>query len=124
MSVYDYQCSDCEEIQEVVHSMNDTPRIYCQNCDAICYKLLSLPHTHKDRLYSFVDVDTTGKPIQFNSKGQWKSHLKSKGLTDDIPQSAPKMNELKPLRNQKSKEQKRKEYQDVAVKVLKENKVI
>lgn len=122
--IYDYQCDRCDDIFEVHHPMNERPIVHCEICGALASKLISLPHTHKDLLYNFIDVDTTGKPIQFNTKGQWKKHLKSRGLTDDIPQSAPRMEDLKPMRSEKTKEQKRKEYKEVAVQALRENKVI
>lgn len=41
-------------------------------------------HTSKDGLWDFIDVDTTGKPIRFTSKRQWKQHLKSRGMHDDV----------------------------------------
>lgn len=50
---------------------------------------------HRDRLYHFVDYDTTGKPIEFTSKSQWKKHLKKLGRTDDMPQGKIRPEDLK-----------------------------
>lgn len=43
-------------------------------------------HTPKDKLYEFVDIHSTGKPVEIRSKGQWQKHLKKHGLHDDVPQ--------------------------------------
>ena len=74
-----------------------TGTIYKYNGDTLCafhfsqVKIkqvsgIGLFHTHKDKLYEFTDVNTTGKPIQFSSKGQWQRHLKRLGLHDDVKQ--------------------------------------
>lgn len=52
--------------------------------------------TSKDKLYDFVDIHSTGKPIHFTSKGQWKRHLKKLGRTDDFDQGKKlRMEDLK-----------------------------
>ena len=38
--------------------------------------------------YDFVDINSTGKPIHFHSKRQWKDHLKRHNLTDNFQQSS------------------------------------
>ncbi|MDD5387590.1 MAG: hypothetical protein PHQ22_10395 [Sulfuricurvum sp.] len=40
--------------------------------------------TTKDKLFDFIDVHTTGKPVAIRSKRQWEKHIKSLGLHDDI----------------------------------------
>jgi putative FmdB family regulatory protein len=32
MPFYDYQCRDCENVQEEVHGMTQTPKIKCSAC--------------------------------------------------------------------------------------------
>jgi hypothetical protein len=42
-------------------------------------------YTSKDKLWEFVDIMSTGKPVEIRTKGQWKRHLKAHGLHDDVP---------------------------------------
>ena len=62
---------------------------YCE----VCY-IPEKPNQTFDRLYNFIDVNTTGKPVEIRSKSQWRSHLKKLGLHDDIKQSPRKSTEL------------------------------
>jgi len=83
-------CSKCgAEIKSVVYKHNGN--MLCK----VCFSKVRIRKspglksflTTKDRLYNFVDVNTTGKPIQFTSKRQWQKHLKKLGLNDDVKQS-------------------------------------
>ena len=86
-----YSCSQCGDVVSVPYKYNGASM--CKKCfDAVCPSKLdmkNLPkfYTSKDKLWEFVDVHTTGRPIQFTSKRQWKAHIKSLGLHDDIKQS-------------------------------------
>lgn len=122
MARYDYECSKCEHLFEEVHGMLERPQIKCPKCGARADKLFGLPHTHQDKLYDFVDVNTTGKPIKFTSKGQWQRHLKKTGLTDDIPQRPIKANEIKTGGNVYEKQKKKKEYKELLGSVYQEVK--
>ena len=51
-------------------------------------------YTTKDKLYEFVDINTTGKPLEFRTKGQWNKHLKKLGMHDDCKQSARGRDEI------------------------------
>lgn len=126
---YDYSCSICEHIQEEVHGYQEKPRIKCENCGYKCIKLISgdVRFNGVDgtgSMYDFVDTNTTGKPIRFQSKKAWKNHLKSRGLTDDIKQGNYTEKDLMKTTPGKSKEQKRKEYKESVVKVLKEKGIL
>lgn len=126
---YDYVCSKCKNVQEEIHRYNERPKIKCVKCNGKCIKMISVGVLFNGvdgtgSMYSFVDTNTTGHPIRFDSKTKWRNHLKSRGLTDDIDQGVPKVGSLKPLRNEKSKEQKRKEYKESIAKVLKEKGIL
>ena len=41
-----------------------------------------------DRIYNFVDVHVTGKPVQINGRRQWRRFLKENGSTDNVSWSA------------------------------------
>jgi len=32
MPTYDYKCEDCENVQEVVHRMSESPKVVCEKC--------------------------------------------------------------------------------------------
>lgn len=38
-------------------------------------------------MYDFVDYNTTGQPVKINGRRQWKNHLKSLGMHDDVQNS-------------------------------------
>lgn len=40
MPAYNYKCSECDLIFEVIHKMNESPQIKCQECGLICQKTL------------------------------------------------------------------------------------
>lgn len=125
MPLYDYECSNkkCKhKFDQFVRISEFGKLVVCSKCGGRADKLLSLPNTHRDLAYNFVDVNTTGKPIQFSSKGQWKRHLKSLGLTDDIPQKAPNPGELKQLRSEKTKEERIADHKKVIEEVVMEGK--
>lgn len=121
MPLYTFVCRICQhEFDEFIRLSEFRKTFPCPNCGEVADKIISLPNTHKDLAYNFVDTNTTGKPVQITSKGQWKRHLKSLGLTDDIPQSAPKMNELKQLKSEKPKSERVAEHKKVIEGVLRE----
>jgi putative FmdB family regulatory protein len=119
--IYEFLCPRCNEVyEEFLTYQERKTKVPCPYCGLESQKVISLPNTHKDLLYNFVDVNTTGKPVPIHSKGQWKKHLKSIGQTDDIPQGPLKHNELKPMKKEKTKEDRRKEYKSVVENVLRE----
>lgn len=127
MSRYDYLCPNCEHIQEEVHGMRERPEIACEVCGVLSTRLIAgnvefAGVSGRNDMYHFVDVDTTGKPIEFHGKRQWREHLKQHGLTDDISQGVPKAENLKPYKE--DKESKRKAYKEALVPVLKEKGIL
>lgn len=41
MPIYDYQCSDCEQIEEIRHSIHEDPKIICSTCMSEMARLIS-----------------------------------------------------------------------------------
>lgn len=41
MPRYDYKCPDCENVEEHLHSMKETPEIHCSKCEAVMSRLIS-----------------------------------------------------------------------------------
>lgn len=69
--------------------MVERPVVFCDICGGIGFKLLATGAMFcgvngRADMYNFVDFNTTGKPVVINSKTQWRNHLKSHGLNDDI----------------------------------------
>ena len=69
-------------------------------------------YTSKDKLYDFIDVHSTGRPIRFTSKRVWESHLKSLGKRQLSKE------DLKTIGT--PKEPPKSDYRDVAVQAWKE----
>lgn len=95
MPLYDFECKHGHRFDEFLRVDDRTRLIYCPYCKGLASRLISLPNTSKDLAWHFTDIHTTGKPVEFTSKGQWQRHLKSHGLHDDIPQRALKESDLK-----------------------------
>ena len=41
MPTYDYRCTQCGEVMEVIHSIHHSPEIRCPKCDAEMHRLIS-----------------------------------------------------------------------------------
>jgi hypothetical protein len=82
MPVYSYKCPQCrDERKEVlysVHSKHIAP--YCKNCGGMMIKSYQdmIPAIH-DLPVDSIDMDITGKPIRFHTKGQLKRLAKEHG---------------------------------------------
>lgn len=40
MPLYDYQCIECKEVQEVSHGMDEEITITCKECEGTCKKVI------------------------------------------------------------------------------------
>lgn len=41
MPTYEYECSHCGLVKEILHSMHDKPQIKCSNCGSFCRKIIT-----------------------------------------------------------------------------------
>ena len=125
MPLYEFACDRCGDVNEEYYSISNRPAfINCPYCLAngkhgVAYRIISLPHTHKDKLFSFTDIHTTGKPVQINSKGEWKRHLKKLGMNDDIPQRPLKDHEVKDMTVNRNFD-KKKRHEDLKKAIVKD----
>lgn len=39
--IYEYECTECDNVQEEIHGMNDNPEIKCKKCEAKMSKIIS-----------------------------------------------------------------------------------
>lgn len=60
MSFYDYKCTQCESIQEEVHSIKLEPKISCIKCSGICKR--QMPTQARFILKGNNWADKKGKP--------------------------------------------------------------
>jgi len=44
MPTYDYGCTSCENEQEVMHGMEESPQVLCEKCSSDMKKKISLGH--------------------------------------------------------------------------------
>lgn len=42
MSLYDYKCPNCDQVEEIQHSIHKNPKFKCSNCDAKMERQFSL----------------------------------------------------------------------------------
>jgi putative FmdB family regulatory protein len=59
---YSYQCKRCAQVQDVFHSMSQTPKIKCEACGGPCTRLLG-----------------SGAGIIFKGSGFYETDYKNKG---------------------------------------------
>jgi len=121
MPLYTFECDCGNRFDEFIRFENYRRESACEACGGMARKILTLPNTNKDLAYNFIDTNTTGRPIQITSKGQWKKHLKKLGLTDDFSQAVPKHSELKQIRKQESKESRIEGHKKVIETVLRDS---
>ena len=76
-------------------------------------------NTSKDRLWNFTDTSLTGKPIEVNSKRQWKSLLRQFNKHDDIS-SVKSMDTIIKNHNRNLNETQKKELHNTVVNIYKE----
>lgn len=101
------KCTGCG-IDVLTYWVNDY-KPFCFDC-----YVPERPKSTFDKLYEFVDYNTTGKPVVIESKSQWRRHLKKLGLHDDVSNSPLKMNDLVQYKEGRyEKEKRRKEYKKV-----------
>lgn len=84
MPLYEYICPRCGDTWERFNRIEDRLNEKCSKCRRQAALRMSRFMVTKDKLFEFVDYNTTGKPVVINSKGQWKKHLKSLGMHDDV----------------------------------------
>lgn len=100
-----------------VECKNQTDAIYKYNGDALCKDCFSLkPNkgisletsflTTRDKLFEFTDYNTTGKPVEIRTKGQWKKHLKKLGMHDDCDK-VTRLEDIKPEKQEKMSREER-----------------
>lgn len=124
--IYDYECNKCLIIHEEYHGMLEKPVIYCNKCGGQCSKLICGNPSFcgvdgTAGMYSFVDYNTTGKPVVINSKTQWKNHIKKYGLIDDIKNDPLTKSDIENIQRKelRKKEDNRKEIKKKVIEVYK-----
>lgn len=74
MARYDYKCQSCSHIFEVVHSINEDPKVKCEKCNKICKR--QIPNTVY--LYGTVGVDWNTDPSKVSQSMRDKANKAKK----------------------------------------------
>ena len=86
--IYDYECQSCLRVHEEFHSAFERPTVLCE-CGGKCIKLIATGAMFcgvngRNNMYDFVDYKTRPYPVKINGRRQWREHLKSLGMHDDV----------------------------------------
>ena len=86
MATYDYRCPQCENEEQVTHSMKENPSVSCSECDTIMQKMI--PKTIN---FVLKGASWSGKNAKENSyRSQRRREMGRKmALKHDIPQIQP-----------------------------------
>ncbi|MBV8517744.1 MAG: hypothetical protein JO197_10135 [Acidobacteria bacterium] len=77
MPIYEYQCNDCRERQEILQSISDAPLEHCPKCGGTMKKLISSPAIQfKGSGFYKTDYASSSSKAS-SSKGESKSESKS-----------------------------------------------
>jgi len=38
---YDYECTNCSDVKEIIHGMKESPEIKCDLCGSVCKRVMS-----------------------------------------------------------------------------------
>ena len=79
---YEFQCLICNKHFDTVQRMDEEHKAF--HCGIEAERVWSIPSTDKDLSYNFV-TESFGKPIQINSKSQYKGLIKKHGFMDASP---------------------------------------
>lgn len=80
--IYEFRCIICDKHFESIQRMNDEHKAF--HCGIEASRVWTSPRTDKDLSYNFV-TENFGKPIQINSRGQYKNLIKQHGFMDASP---------------------------------------
>ena len=96
MPIYEYQCNDCRERQEVIQAISDPPPEHCPKCGGSMKKLISSPAIQfkgsgfykTDYASASSKAPASKSESSSESKGESKSDSKaSESKSDSKPES-------------------------------------
>lgn len=80
MPLYDYQCEDCQQVEERYAGM-DQPELECRQCGGKAHRVFSTRYwVHGEPDY--VTDNISGKPVRVTSRRQLRDLLKQHGLME------------------------------------------
>lgn len=125
MPLYDYQCTECDEVFEIQHGMHATVNLFCPKCKGGSLgKLLSTP-LHVSVRASKSDLSTLGHLAERNTEGMSddereyrdreavtkkigpRGEILSDGMTREVPEKDKETVKLHKKINKMSPEQKK-----------------
>jgi putative FmdB family regulatory protein len=112
MPIYEYQCSQCNQRQEVIQRFSDPPLSECEHCGGDMKKLPSSPAIQfkGSGFYKTDYASGSGTSSKGDGKSESKSESKSDGGSEtksesksDVSTAAPSPSESKPAAKSESK---------------------
>ena len=88
MPTYSYQCKRCAQVQDVFHSMSQSPKIKCEACGGPCIRLLGSGAGIIFKGTGFYESDYINKGKKPSAEPAAKASSESKDTGSKTPASA------------------------------------
>lgn len=90
MPIYEYECSECGCIEEVIQKFSDKPIVKCRHCSGTLHKLISHSSFHlKGSGWYVTDYGNKSKVSQPSPKKEVKSETAPAVKTDSAKSAKP-----------------------------------
>jgi putative FmdB family regulatory protein len=90
MPIYEYQCQDCERIEEVFQKVSDTALTTCPHCKGTLDKLISQSSFHLKGSGWYVTDYGDSKTAPPDNKADKKTETTKNPAIDSLPKKEPK----------------------------------
>src|SRR5258708_542065 len=102
MPLYEYRCSKCDTVFELIQKFADAPLTVHEGCGGAVERLISAPGLHfKGSGWYVTDYKNSGSKGE--SKGESKTETKSDGKTDSKPAASETKSGSKPAQSSSKK---------------------
>lgn len=96
MTTYDYKCTNCDNIQEEIHSITLDPEIKCNECKSLCKKMMP-----NDVQFILKGSGWSSKEMRLK-KDMTKKNTRMKGVMKDRKTSGEGVSSVEDLKKVKS----------------------
>ncbi len=91
MPVYEYQCQECGEVEEVFQKISDLPRESCSHCEGTLKKIISQSSFHlKGSGWYVTDYGGSKKPGTAGTDNKTEKKVKPKASKTNSKKSTSK----------------------------------
>ena len=90
MPIYEYECTKCGSVEEVLQKFSDRPRVKCNHCSGKLHRLISQSSFHlKGTGWYATDYAGKSRDTSSSSKETGESSSKTSGETSSEEKKAP-----------------------------------